>query len=89
MLKKHGVWLIDTEERRNTKIFIKKVLKFKEEFAGVFQNTINSLKEISDKIINMLEKDESSYENFSSLIILNQKCLEILPISNSKIAKII
>jgi mevalonate kinase len=88
-LKSKEIYIIDTLDRRETHSFVKKVADFKKDFPEIFENTINSIKYISESMIKILEDENSCYEKFSCLVNLNNKFLEILPVSNLKIEEII
>jgi len=89
VLNDREIYIIDTLDRRETHSFVKKVADFKKDFPEIFENSINSIKYISETMIKTLENENSTFEKFSSLIKLNNKFLEILPVSNMKIEEII
>ena len=87
------IFLIDTTIRRNTKSFIEIVSKFKNNHKFIFENAINSISYISNRLSLMLQQNDSnqnvSVDEIELLINTNQKFLEIIQVSNFEIEIIV
>ena len=91
-LKKIKFLLINTNIKRNGGEFIKIVSDFKKNNLNIFNETINDIEKVTNKIINLLSKensDENDCEKFFELIKQNQILLKKICVSNNEIDSII
>ena len=84
--------LIDTKIQRNSGDFIHIVSDYKKNNFKEFNDSINNIEEVTNKIIKLITKeksDENDYSEFFDLIKQNQKLLKKICVSNGEIDRII
>ena len=91
-LEKIKFLLIDTKIQRNSGDFIHIVSDYKKNNFKEFNDSINNIEEVTNKIIKLITKeksDENDYSEFFDLIKQNQKLLKKICVSNGEIDRII